>query len=59
MHWLFWAIYQKIKKRPGTIFCCIFAAYFFHQNFPYLMLYRLSKFQYQTYFPSQDIKHIV
>ena len=33
--------------------------YFFHKNAPYLILYELTMFQYQTYFPSHDIKECV
>ena len=57
MHWLFCAIYQN-KKSDGTSFCCIFPAYFSIKKFSYLILYQLTKFQYQTFF-SQDIKQYV
>ena len=48
-------IFTKIKKGSGTSFPCAFSAYFFHKNVSYLILYQLTKFQYQIYFPSQDI----
>ena len=49
----------KIKKGSGTRFQCIFSTYFFYKNVAYLMLYHFTKFQYQTYFSSQDIKQNV
>ena len=38
-------LFIKIKKESETSFI-----------FPCLTLYQLTKFQYQTFFPSQDIK---
>ena len=36
------------------IFCMIF-----NKNVPYLTLYQWAEFQYQNFFPSQDIKQNV
>ena len=58
MHWLFWAIYQNLIKGLGLVFGAHFLD-FFHKNIPYLILYQLTMFQYQTYFSSQDIKQYV
>ena len=52
-------LFSKIKKGSGTSFWCIFSAWFCHTNVLYLILYQLIKFQYHTFFPSQDIKHNV
>ena len=49
----------EIKKESETSFCCIFCAWFFHKNIPYLILYQWLKFQCHTLFPSQDIKQNV
>ena len=51
--------YYKKSKESGTSFWFIFPVYFFHKNVSYLMLYQLTKFQYQTYFLCQDIKQYV
>ena len=58
MQWLFWIIYQIIK-RSGTSFCCIFSAWFLYKNVLYLILHLWTKFQCHTFFPSQDIKQNV
>ena len=47
------------KKESGISIWCIFSAYFFHKDVPYLILYHLTKFQYQNYFSSKDIKQYV
>ena len=52
-------LFSKIIKGSGTSFWCAFSAWFSHKNVPYLILYKLTKFQYHTFFPSQDIKRIV
>ena len=49
-------LFIKTKKGSGTCFWCAYSAYFFHKNGPYVMLDKMTKFQYQTYFPSQDVK---
>ena len=49
-------LFTKIKKESGISFCCTFAAWLFHANAPYLILYQLPKFQCHVFFPSQDIK---
>ena len=49
-------LFTKIKKGSGTSFWCTFSVWFFHKNVPYLKLYQWTKFQCQTFFPSQDIK---
>ena len=52
----FW-LFMKIKERSKTSFRCTFPAYFsIKMFFVCLILYQLTKSQYQTYFPSQDIK---
>ena len=42
---------EKVNLNKVHIFCI----FFFHKNVTYLILYQLTKFQYQT-FPSQYIK---
>ena len=49
-------LFTKIKKGSGTSFWCTFSAWFFHKNVSYLILYQWKKFQYHTFFHSQDIK---
>ena len=48
----------KLKRGLRLSFGAHFL-YFFHKNAPYLILYELTMFQYQTDFPSQDIKECV
>ena len=52
-------LFTKIKKESGTSFRYTFSAYFLDESSPYLILYQLTKFQYQTYFLSQHIKQYV
>ena len=52
-------LFTKIKKGSGTSFWCIFSAWFFHKNVPYLILYQWPKFQCHTFVHSQDIKQNV
>ena len=52
-------LFNKIKKGSGASFCCIFSAWFFCKNIPYLILYQWTKFQSHTFFLSQDIKQNV
>ena len=54
--WL--GLLTKIKKGSGTSFWSPFPT-FFHKIVRHLKLYQLTKFQYQTYFPSQGIKQYV
>ena len=49
----------KIKTGSWTSFWCIFSAWLFHENVPYLILHQWTKFQCHTFFPSQDIKQNV
>ena len=58
MQWLFWAVCQN-KKGSRTSFWCIFSAWSFHKNVPYLIMYQWPKFQYHTFFPSRDTKQNV
>ena len=58
MQWLFW-IFTNIKKMSGTSFWCLFSAWFFHENVPYLILCLWIKFQCHTFFSSQDMKQNV
>ena len=51
--------YLSKLKRGVSTFWCTFSAYFFHINVPYLIPYQLTKFQYQTRFPSQNIKQYI
>ena len=44
------------QKGSGISFWCIFPAWLFHTNAPFLILYQLTKLQYHIFFPSQDIK---
>ena len=48
-------LFTKIKEGSGTSFWHIISAWFFHKNVSYLILYLWSKFQYHTFFPSQEI----
>ena len=43
-------LFDKIKKGPGTNFCCTFSAWFFHTNTSCLILYQLTNFQCDIYF---------
>ena len=52
-------LFTKIKKEPGTSFCCIFAVWLFHKTVPYLILYQWTKFQCHIFFPSLDIQQNV
>ena len=52
-------LFSKIKKGSGASFWCIFSAWFFYKNVPYLILYQGTKFQCHTLFLSQDIKQNV
>lgn len=54
----FWLL-TKIKKGFGTSFWYAFSSDFSHKNALHLIHYQLTKFQYQTYFPSQHIKQDV
>ena len=47
---------SKLKRESGTGFGAYFLHDFFHKNIGYLILHQLSKFQYHTFFPYQDIK---
>ena len=51
--------FELFVKRGVSTFWCTFSAYFFHINVPYLIPYQLTKFQYQTQFPSQNIKQYI
>ena len=51
-------LFTKIKRGSGTSFWCTFSAWFFHKTFFYLILYKQTKFQCHTAFPSQDIKFL-
>ena len=48
-----------IKKWSVTSFWCLFSAWFFHKNVPYSVHYLWTKFQCDTFFPSQEIKQNV
>ena len=52
-------LFNKIIKRFGTSFCCIFSAWFFCKNVLYLILPLWTKFQCCYFFRSQDIKQNV
>ena len=52
-------LFSKIKKGSGASFWCIFSAWFFHKNVPYLIHYQWTKFQCHILFPTQDIKQTV
>ena len=52
-------LFTKIKKGSDTSFWCTFSACFFHKNIPYLILCQWTKFQYHTFFASEDIKQNV
>ena len=45
----------KLRRGPGLAF----SAEFLHENLPYIILYRLAKFQCHIFFPSRDIKQNV
>ena len=49
----------KLIRGLGITFRAYFFAYFFQINVSYLILYQLTKLQYQTYFLFQDIKQCV
>ena len=49
-------LFSKIKNGSGTSFWYPFSAYYFNKSFHYVILYQLTKFLYQTFFPSRDIK---
>ena len=53
INWLFCAI--KITRGLRLVL----VHNFFHKNCPYLILYQLTKCQYQTFYASQDIKEHV
>ena len=50
MQWLFWVIYQKLKRGLELAFGAHFLHGFFHTNAPYLILYQLKKFQCHIFF---------
>ena len=52
-------LFTKIKKGLRLVFSAHFLHTFTHKNNPYSILFRSTKFQYQTHFPSQDIKQNV
>ena len=49
----------KLKRGLGQASAAHFLHDFFHKSVFYLMLYRINKFQYHAFFPSQDIKQNV
>ena len=55
----FLGLFTKIKKGSGASFWCIFSAWFFYNNVPYLILYQWTKFPCHTSFPCEDIKQNV
>ena len=52
-------LFTKNKNGSGYSFWCTFSAWFCHKNVRHLILYQWTKFRCHTFFPSQDIKHIV
>ena len=52
-------LFNKIKKRSGTNFWCIFFCMIFQKNIPHLTLHQLTKFQCHTFLPSQHINENV
>ena len=50
---------SKLKKGLELAFEVHFLHDFSHKNVPYLILYQFTKFQSQTFSPSQDIKQDV
>ena len=46
----------KLKRGLGVAFDAHFLHDIFVKNIPYLILYQWTKFQYHTFFLSQDIK---
>ena len=53
-----WCYLLKLKRGVGLVFSACFV-HTFPYNVPYLILYQLTKFQYQSHFLSQDIKQDV
>ena len=49
----------KLKRGLGLASGEHFLHDLYTKMFPYLILYQLTKFQFHTLFPSQDIKQIV
>ena len=56
---VFFELFTKVKKDLGLVFSAHFLHTFTHTNNLYSILFRSTKFQDQTHFPSQDIKQIV
>ena len=56
VHIDYFGLLIKIKTWSGTRISYTFFTIFSHKHIPHLILYQLTMFQYQTYFPSQDIK---
>ena len=52
-------LFMKIKRVLGVAFGAHNLDDLSIRLFLYLILYQLTKFQYRTFFPSQDIKHIL
>ena len=59
IQWLFWVIYQNLKRGLRLASGASSLHNFFHKNVPDLILYQLTKFHSHTIFPSQDIKQNV
>ena len=49
----------KLKRGLALASRAHFSASFYNTNVPYLILYQWTKFQSDTFFPSQDIKQNV
>ena len=58
MQWLFWVIYQKLKRNLRLAFGTHFPL-FFRENVPNLIISQLTETQCHTFFPPQDIKQKV
>ena len=52
-------LFDNIKKRPGTNFCCTFSAWFFHANTSCLILYQLTNFQCDIFFTGYQTKDVI
>ena len=49
--------YLPQLKKGMRLALVYFPHTFCHNSVPYLMLHHMAKFQYEAYFPSQDVKH--
>ena len=55
MHLLF----NILRNEGNHSFWCTFSERFFHKSVPYLIFYKLTEFQCNTFFLSQDMKQDV